>query len=172
MACNECRRWITSQLEIKTMSAIIPVENNNAIALSETPTRDIVSSKGNVIGREFIFNLGDTKAMKETIAAQNPTWSRTKVSNHLAEIRRNGLAASRLEAAAFLEYQIANGNVPVKGQHRDSGKSVLRFEKAEVKETKSKDKSKEDFLREIAANIAKATGMSIDQAMNLAKGNN
>jgi hypothetical protein len=154
------------------MSAIIPVENNNAVALSETSTREIVTSKGNVVGRKFIFNLGDTKFLKDSIAAQHPDWSRTKVNNEIAEVRRNGLAASRLEAAAFLEYQIAEGNVPITGEHRNSGKSVLRFEKAVVKETKSKDKSKEDFLREIAANIAKATGMSIDQAMNLAKGKN
>ena len=52
------------------MSAILenPVENNNAVAfilenadtiraLSETSTREIVTSKGNVVGRKFIFNL-------------------------------------------------------------------------------------------------------------------
>ena len=127
-------------------------------ALATTNEIALVSSKGTIIGKRFVFNLGDTKAMKLEIARQNPTWSKTKVNNHLSVIRRDSLSASRLEAAAFVEYQYANGNVAVQGDHKHTGKSVLRFEKAVVKEAKPVDEKA--ITAKLAANLAAATGMT------------
>jgi hypothetical protein len=94
----------------------------------------------NNVGTRFVFCLGDTKALKEEISRQNPSWSKTKVKNHVAQVRGNSVAAARLEAAAFVEHEIRHGNVPVIGDSKKTGKSVMRFEKAEVKAASNKSK--------------------------------
>ncbi len=134
---------ITPEFTLIPANVAPEVEINRALSTAQGVA--LVSTKGNIIGKKYIFNLGDTKAMKDEIARQNPSWTKTKVSNHLAVVRRDGLSASRLEAAAFVEYQYSRGNVAVSGDHKDSGKSVLRFEKAVTVESKKEaDLAKEN----------------------------
>lgn len=129
-------------------------------------SNDLVSSKGNVIGERFIFNLGDTKAMKAEIARQNPSWTKTKVSNHLSLARRDNLSASRLEAAAFVEMQYHKGNVAVSADHKDSGRSVLRFEKAEAVVSKVDEAA---ILKTAAAKLADKMGWTLEAAIEALK---
>jgi hypothetical protein len=151
---------LNPKIESKTMSEFTLIPANVApeveieAALSTAQGVALVSAKGNIIGKKFIFNLGDTKAMKAEIARQNPSWTKTKVANHLAVVRRDNLSASRLEAAAFVEYQYSRGNVAVSGDHKDSGKSVLRFEKAVTVESKKESELKKEN-EELKARMAK-----------------
>lgn len=94
----------------------------------------------NIVGTHFVCSLGNTKALKEVISRLNPSWSKTKVRNHLALVRRDNVAAARLAAAAFVEHEIRNGNVPVIEESTKTGKSVMRFEKAEDKAASNKSK--------------------------------
>lgn len=121
------------------MSAIIPTEIvNETEIVNGTPLNytPIKSKSGNTIGKSFEFCLGNTNQLKATIKAQHPEWSNTRVKNEVARVRADSTAASRLEAFAFIELQYSNNNRAVVGQHKESGKSVLRFEKSEIKESK------------------------------------
>ena len=117
---------------------IVNPEIVNTEIVNETPLRftEIKSKSGNVIGKEFEFCLGNTAQLKATIKTQHPDWSNNRVKNEVARVRADSTAASRLEAFAFIEMQYSNNNRAVVGQHKESGKSVLRFEKSEIKESK------------------------------------
>lgn len=149
------------------MTSIIPANETTTDLAVVSNTRDIVTAKGNIVGTRFTFSLGDTAQLKDTIRAQHPDWSNTRVKNEVARVRADRSAASRLEAQAFIEFQYQNNNVAIMGDHKHSGKSVLRFEKAEVKES-VKAPSKADIVAAIARNIAEELNIPFEQAMKIA----
>jgi hypothetical protein len=125
----------------------------------------IKTAKGNVIGRKYIFDLGDTKALKENIKRLNPDWSMTKVGQQVAVLRRDGLSRSRMEAALFVEMQYAQGNVAIAGDHKNTGKSVLRFEKASVAEAPSEA----TMLKMMSLKLSEKLGCTIEEAAAMLK---
>lgn len=148
------------------MTSIIPANETTTDLAVVSNTRDIVTAKGNIVGTRFTFSLGDTAQLKDAIKSQHPDWSNTRVKNEVARVRADRSAASRLEAQAFIEFQYQNNNVAVLGDHKHSGKSVLRFEKAEVKSAKAP--SKADIVAAIARNIAEELNIPFEQAMKIA----
>jgi len=135
------------------MSAIVHIKPSNSTETQSLNYTEIISKSGNVIGKEFEFCLGNTPMLKETIKAQHPDWSNSRVKNEVARVRADSTAASRLEAFAFIEFQYMNNNRAVRAQHKESGKSVLRFEKSLISESK-KDQSLKAENEELKRRLA------------------
>ena len=113
--------------------------------------RDIVTPKGKVTGTEYIFEMGDTKALKTAIKAAHSV------------LRADKMAASRLQADAFVGMQFAKGRTAVLAKDRNSGKSSLHFEDCSV-ETDS-----EAILKAAAAKLAAQLGVTPEAALAMLK---
>jgi hypothetical protein len=130
--------------------------------------REITTAKGSVVGTRYTFNLGSTSDLKAKIKALNPKMSNRELKNEVSRLRHDHVAANRMEAQMFIEMQYQENNFAVIGDHKDSGKSVLRFEKAEVKEAKAP--SKTDVLKAHAQKLVdNGLCASIEEAMEVLK---
>jgi hypothetical protein len=118
---------ITSQVEYNDVEALVATQEPYAAV-----TRDIVTSKGKITGTEFLFELGDTKSLKAAIKAAHSDWGNKRISREVAVLRSDKMAASRLQADAFVGMQFAKGRTAVIGRDRNSGKSSLHFEDCNV----------------------------------------
>ena len=125
--------------------------------------RDIVTPKGKVTGTEYIFEMGDTKALKTAIKAAHSDWGNKRISREVAVLRADKMAASRLQADAFVGMQFAKGRTAVLAKDRNSGKSSLHFEDCSV-ETDS-----EAILKAAAAKLAAHLGVTPEAALAMLK---
>jgi len=104
-----------------------PAETNAPVVVPSA-SREIKTAKGTVVGQEYHFELGDTKALKEKIKSAHPDWGNKRISREVAVLRSDKMAASRLQADWFVGLQYKQGNVAVVAKDRKSGKSSLHFE--------------------------------------------
>jgi hypothetical protein len=134
-----------------------------APAVAAAVTRDIVTSKGKVTGTEFIFEMGDTKALKEAIKSAHPDWGNKRISREVAVLRADKMAASRLQADAFVGMQFAKGRTAVLGKDRNSGKSSLHFEDCNVEADGTA------ILKAAAQKLADKMGWTLEAAIEALK---
>jgi hypothetical protein len=143
---------------------------NETPAPAITPTgRAITTAKGNTVGTKYVFELGDTKSLKEKIKSSHPDWGNKRISREVAVLRADKMAASRLQADWFIGLQYQQGNVALVANHRDSGKSSLHFEsvKAAFEFTPAVDETA--ILKAAAMKLADKLGCTIEEAAAMLK---
>lgn len=138
-----------------------------AVINEPSASREITTAKGNVVGKEYHFELGDTKALKEKIKSQHPDWGNKRIGREVAVLRADKMAASRLQADWFVGLQYKQGNVAIMAKDRNSGKSSLHFEsvKAAFEVTAVVDETA--ILKIAAAKLSAQIGVTPEVAFEM-----
>jgi hypothetical protein len=124
---------------------------------------DIVTHKGKVTGTEYFFDMGDTKALKAAIKAAHSDWGNKRVGREVAVLRADKMAASRLQADAFVKMQFAKGRTAIFVTDRNSGKISLHFEDCLV------EVDGDAILKNAAAKLAAQLGVTPEAALAMLK---
>lgn len=130
-------------------------------------TRSITTAKGNVVGTEYVFELGDTKALKEKIKSAHPDWGNKRISREVAVLRADKMAASRLQADWFVGMQFSKGRIATLGKDRKSGKSELKFEDCSAAFEVAVDETA--ILNAAAQKLADKMGWTLEAAIEALK---
>ena len=138
-----------------------------AVINEPSASREITTAKGKAVGKEYHFELGDTKALKEKIKSQYPDWGNKRIGREVAVLRADKMAASRLQADWFVGLQYKQGNVAIMAKDRNSGKSSLHFEsvKAAFEVTAVVDETA--ILKIAAAKLSAQIGVTPEVAFEM-----
>ena len=124
---------------------------------------DVVTPKGKLTGTEYFFDMGDTKALKAAIKAAHSDWGNKRVCREVSVLRADKMAASRLQADAFVKMQFAKGRTAVFVTDRNSGKISLHFEDCLV------EVDGDAILKNAAAKLAAKLGVTPEAALAMLK---
>lgn len=155
---------------MQTIETQITAPVINTPAVMPSATRDLTTAKGKVVGQEYHFELGDTKALKEKIKSTHPDWGNKRISREVAVLRADKMAASRLQADWFVGLQYKQGNVAVMAKDRNSGKSSLHFESVrDAFEVAAPAVDETAILNAAAQKLADKMGWTLEAAIEALK---